>query len=411
MWDAERPELKGFRGIEAFPPGSRAGAIEARWEAYRAPREVEVPSVTGQPQRALAPGKAHFEVGGRAVSLEPTADGDALFFVFKDATAPKETYGAGRFLAAEAPRDGKVDPRLQPGVQPALRVLRRTPPVRCRRPENVLPVRIEAGEKLWGHSAGAARPGGRLGGIAARRVRRPAGADRPARRLPDDRQPLARGRRRGGRGGQRPRGAAGVALDHVADEVVLGGLGHLDGDDLAGVGDAVVDVDDPVDLRRLLRVAAGQEVLGLLARGPPPAPRSAARSSPAGASREMRFWIAMIRAKRARFTASRHLSGHRRRRACPPRPSTGTRRAARSAAPPRTRAVLEVLLGLARAGPTMSEVRSARPGHAGAQLREQLARNSESRPRFIGAEQPVGGVLQRHVQVLRDLRLARRSPR
>ena len=149
VWDAERPELRSFRGIEAFPPDPR-WRIEARWEAYRAPREVEVPSVTGQTQRALAPGKAHFQVGGRDVSLEPTADGDALFFVFKDATAPKETYGAGRFLTAEAPKDGKVILDFNRAYNPPCVF---SPYATCPlpTPENILPVRIEAGEKLWGH--------------------------------------------------------------------------------------------------------------------------------------------------------------------------------------------------------------------------------------------------------------------
>ena len=147
VWDAESPILKGFRGVEAFPPDPR-WRIEARWEAYPAPREVEVPSVTGQPQKALAPGKAHFEVGGRAVSLEPTADGDALFFVFKDATAPKETYGAGRFLAAATPRDGKVILDFNRAYNPpcAFSAFATCP---LPTPENVLPVRIEAGEKKW----------------------------------------------------------------------------------------------------------------------------------------------------------------------------------------------------------------------------------------------------------------------
>lgn len=148
VWDAESPLLKGFQGIQAYPPDPR-WRIEARWEAYPAPRKVEVPSVTGEPQEAVAPGKAHFEVGGRAVSLEPTADGDDLFFVFKDATAPKETYGAGRFLAAAAPKDGKVTLDFNRAYNPPCAF---TPHATCPlpTPENVLPVRIEAGEKRWG---------------------------------------------------------------------------------------------------------------------------------------------------------------------------------------------------------------------------------------------------------------------
>jgi uncharacterized protein (DUF1684 family) len=148
IWDAESPVLKKFRGIETYPPDPR-WRIEARWEAYQTPRPVEVPSVTGEPQKAVAPGKAHFEVGGRAVSLEPTAEGDELFFVFKDATAPKETYGAGRFLYAAAPKDGKVILDFNRAYNPPCVF---TPYATCPlpTPENVLPLRIEAGEKKWG---------------------------------------------------------------------------------------------------------------------------------------------------------------------------------------------------------------------------------------------------------------------
>ena len=43
-------------------------------------------------------------------TLEPTSEkgGAKLSFVFRDRTAPAETYGAGRFLSADAPVDGKL---------------------------------------------------------------------------------------------------------------------------------------------------------------------------------------------------------------------------------------------------------------------------------------------------------------
>jgi ABC-type glycerol-3-phosphate transport system substrate-binding protein len=43
------------------------------------------------------------------VALEPTLEADgSLLLVFRDATAPRETYGAGRFLSARAPQGGAV---------------------------------------------------------------------------------------------------------------------------------------------------------------------------------------------------------------------------------------------------------------------------------------------------------------
>jgi uncharacterized protein len=148
VWDSESPVRKGFTGIDAFPPDPR-WRITARWEAYPQPRPVEVPSVIGMPTHELAPGRAWFKVDGKELSLEPTLDGDSLFFVFKDRTAPKETYGAGRFLDAPPPRKGTVVLDFNRAYNPPCAFTSfATCPLPL--PENVLPVRIEAGEKTWG---------------------------------------------------------------------------------------------------------------------------------------------------------------------------------------------------------------------------------------------------------------------
>jgi uncharacterized protein (DUF1684 family) len=148
VWDRTSPSLRTFHGLSAFPYDPRL-RVEARWEAYPQPREVEQPSAAGPPQRAMAPGRAHFTLDGQEWSLEPTEDDDALLFVFKDATAPKETYGAGRFLVAELPRDGKVLLDFNRAFNPPCAF---TPYATCPLPErqNVLPVRIAAGERKYG---------------------------------------------------------------------------------------------------------------------------------------------------------------------------------------------------------------------------------------------------------------------
>jgi len=148
VWDSESPVRKGFKGIDTFPPDPR-WRISARWEAYPQPKPVEVPSAIGTPTHELAPGRAWFKLDGREYSLEPTQDGDSLFFVFKDRTAPKETYGAGRFLDAPPPRNGTVVLDFNRAYNPPCAFTSHaTCPLPL--PENVLPVRIEAGEKVWG---------------------------------------------------------------------------------------------------------------------------------------------------------------------------------------------------------------------------------------------------------------------
>jgi uncharacterized protein len=112
---------------------------------------VQVPSVVGIPTTEKAPGRAHFTVDGKEVSLEPTLEDDgSLFVVFKDKTAPGETYGAGRFLAAAAPRDGVVVLDFNRAYNPPCAF---SPHATCPLPlpQNVLPVRIPAGEKKYGH--------------------------------------------------------------------------------------------------------------------------------------------------------------------------------------------------------------------------------------------------------------------
>jgi uncharacterized protein len=148
VWDAESPARAAFRGVETFPLDPRF-RIEATWEAYPTPRKVAIPSVAGPAQAGEVPGRARFTVDGQVVRLEPTLEDGALFFVFKDRTAPKETYGAGRFLNADAPRDGKVVLDFNRAVNPPCAF---TPHATCPlpRPENVLAVRIPAGERFSG---------------------------------------------------------------------------------------------------------------------------------------------------------------------------------------------------------------------------------------------------------------------
>jgi uncharacterized protein (DUF1684 family) len=124
--------------------------VTARWEPYATPRPVEVPSVIGTTVKELAPGRAWFTVDGKEVSLEPTLDDGELFFVFKDKTAPRQTYGAGRFLYAAPPKDGKVVLDFNRAYNPPCVF---SPWATCPLPlpQNILPVRIEAGEKNWGH--------------------------------------------------------------------------------------------------------------------------------------------------------------------------------------------------------------------------------------------------------------------
>ena len=149
--DPESPRRTAFAGLEYFPvdPSLR---IEGRFEPYASPREIEVPSAQGPPQKALAPGVVRFTLAGAERTLEPTVESagdETLFFVFSDGTAGKETYGAGRFLYADRPKEGatKVVLDFNLAQNPPCAF---TPYATCPLPlpRNVLPVRVAAGEKV-----------------------------------------------------------------------------------------------------------------------------------------------------------------------------------------------------------------------------------------------------------------------
>jgi uncharacterized protein (DUF1684 family) len=94
-----------------------------------------------------SPGYVVFQLDGRELRLEPVIEEgeNELFFIFRDQTAGKETYPAGRFLYADLPRDGKVVLDFNKAYNPPCAF---TPYATCPLPpkQNHLPVRIEAGE-------------------------------------------------------------------------------------------------------------------------------------------------------------------------------------------------------------------------------------------------------------------------
>jgi len=146
VWDTENSARRTFPGLRFYPfdPDLR---IDARWEEYPAPRAVVQPSAGGPVQSALSPGRAHFRIEGKELALEPVRDQDHLLFVFRDSTAPGETYGGGRFLYADPPIGGRILLDFNRAFSPPCAF---TPYATCPLPEphNVLEVRIAAGERM-----------------------------------------------------------------------------------------------------------------------------------------------------------------------------------------------------------------------------------------------------------------------
>jgi len=138
---------KDFTGLHYFPV-DEAYRISARFVPDA--RKIPIPNILGQVEDTPSPGYAEFEIHGQKLRLTPVEEPpDKLFFIFRDLTAGKETYGSGRFLDAELAKDGTVVLDFNKAYNPPCAF---TPYATCPLPpkQNRLPVRIAAGELKYG---------------------------------------------------------------------------------------------------------------------------------------------------------------------------------------------------------------------------------------------------------------------
>ena len=148
--DMQSAQRKAFAGLHWFPVND-AYRITARFVS--APTIIQVPNILGQVNDMPRPGYLIFTVNGQEERLDPVIEepgSNELFIIFRDETAPKETYGAGRFLYADMPKDGHVVLDFNKAYSPPCAF---TAHATCPLPpkQNRLPVRIEAGGLAAGH--------------------------------------------------------------------------------------------------------------------------------------------------------------------------------------------------------------------------------------------------------------------
>jgi uncharacterized protein (DUF1684 family) len=129
--------------------------VKAKYVPYDPPRKISIVNVLDEVSDEPAPGYVEFKLNGKTHRLDAVGDDDGLFFVFRDATAGKGTYPPGRFLY--------VEKKPAPGETFMLDLNRAyNPPcafsefTTCPLPpkQNILKVRIEAGEKYPPRKAG-----------------------------------------------------------------------------------------------------------------------------------------------------------------------------------------------------------------------------------------------------------------
>jgi uncharacterized protein (DUF1684 family) len=143
--DFDTEKLKAFQGIERFTPDLK-WRVKAKLRVQPG-KTIEMINVLGQTILNPVKGTLTFELDGESYTLDAIDEEGKLFIIFGDVTNGSETYGAGRYLYAAMPESGDiVDLDFNHAINPPCAF---TEFATCLLPpkQNVLPVKVEAGEK------------------------------------------------------------------------------------------------------------------------------------------------------------------------------------------------------------------------------------------------------------------------
>lgn len=110
--DAKSPALTGFHGLKWYAPDP-AYRVTAHWIPYSPQKTFTIATLIGTSYPAQIPGSAEFTLHGKTYRVDPILEGPEvakLFFVLRDTTSAKTTYGACRFLYTAFPDHGLDHP-------------------------------------------------------------------------------------------------------------------------------------------------------------------------------------------------------------------------------------------------------------------------------------------------------------
>ncbi len=144
LWDPNAKARRAFQGCRWFDPNSNF-VVKAKYVLNPVGTTLTITNVLGDTEPTPNPGYVEFKLNGATCKLQAIAEGDGLFFNFKDLTSGMETYPAGRFLNSDGPRDGFVTMDFNQAVNPPCAF---TAFATCPLPPagNLIKVRVTAGE-------------------------------------------------------------------------------------------------------------------------------------------------------------------------------------------------------------------------------------------------------------------------
>ena len=136
-----------FKGLQLYPFRPELRCL-AKWIPYPKPLKRRITTVANTVEEMMAPGQAEFAIAGQTYRLEPVIEEDHLFYIFKDLTAGKSTYAAGRFMELPMPKNRMAIVDFNRAYNPPCAF---TPYATCPLPlrQNHLPIAIEAGELAY----------------------------------------------------------------------------------------------------------------------------------------------------------------------------------------------------------------------------------------------------------------------
>lgn len=146
--DAQSDTLKRFKALKWWPLQEKF-LVEGKWKELQPAKILRVPDILGNIYDETINGSVEFTFGKKTYELFPTRKGDDLFFVFKDATTGRASYGTGRFLEAKVQNDGKVVLDFNRAYNPPCAHIKyATCPMAPL--DNILTFAVDAGEKTTG---------------------------------------------------------------------------------------------------------------------------------------------------------------------------------------------------------------------------------------------------------------------